>query len=98
MKRPVVLRRMAQSEFDEASNFYESRGQGLGDAMTDAVKKVLLEIGEQPNRYPIIQKQIREAIVADYPYAIYYRVERKQVIVLSVFHTSRDPQIWKRRS
>ena len=98
MKRPVVLRREAQSEFDDAANFYEERGEGLGTALTIAVKKVLNEISQQPNRYPIVQNKVREAPVLKFPFAVYYRIEAKRIVVIAVFHCSRDPQIWRDRA
>ena len=40
----------------------------------------------RPGRYP----ETRELIVADLPYLIVYGVDRDAVVILAVFHTSRD--------
>jgi plasmid stabilization system protein ParE len=59
---------------------------------------VLDRIAEQPDFYAQVFEDVREALVSGYPYAVYYRVEAGQVIVLAVFHTARDPSIWQNRT
>ena len=46
---------------------------------------------------PQVYQDVREAMVSGYPYSAYYREEPGQVVVLSVFHTARDPSIWQSR-
>lgn len=38
-----------------------------------------------------------EARVPRFPYCIYFGTEAARIVVYSVFHTSRDPDIWKSR-
>jgi plasmid stabilization system protein ParE len=98
MSTRVILRPLAQAEFDSAANWYEQRRAGLGAAFTSAVRKVMTTIAATPDRYPAVYQDVREAAVSRYPYAVYYRIESNQVIVLAVFHTSRDPDVWHSRS
>ena len=98
MSSPVIMRRLAQAEFDDAADWYENRRAGRGAAFTAAVRQILTAIGSQPDRYPEIYGDVREAPVSGFPYAIYYRSEPGQVTVLAVFHTSRDPADWQRRA
>ena len=37
-------------------------------------------------------------LVIGFPYCVYYREEPGRVLVLAVFHTSRDPTVWQSRS
>ena len=98
MRMPVILRRMAQAEFDEAADWYEQRRAGRGAAFTAAVRQVLSRIAAAPDGHPEIYADIREAMVPGYPYAVYYRFDARQVTVLAVFHTSRDPTGWQSRA
>jgi plasmid stabilization system protein ParE len=98
MSVPVILRRLARAEFDDAADWYEGRRAGRGAAFTAAVRQVLSAIGSQPEAYPEVRGDIREALVPGYPYAVYYRPESRQITVLAVFHTSRDPAEWHRRA
>ena len=98
MNPPVILRRIAQAEFDDAADWYEGQSPGQGMAFTAAVREVLVDLGSRPEGHPLIHGDVREALVARYPYAIYYRQGPGQVTVLAVFHTSRDPAEWQKRA
>jgi plasmid stabilization system protein ParE len=94
---PVVFRHGARNEFDAAADWYEQRRPGRGAKFTAAVQTVLDRIAEQPDFYPQVFEDVREALVKKYPYCVYYRVESNQVVILAVFHTARDPSTWQRR-
>jgi plasmid stabilization system protein ParE len=73
-------------------------GAGLGAAFTAAVQQVLDRVAAQPDFYPQVYGDVREALVPGFPYCIYYREESRRVLVLSVFHTARDPPVWQSRA
>ncbi|HYV40114.1 MAG TPA: type II toxin-antitoxin system RelE/ParE family toxin [Gemmataceae bacterium] len=97
MTLPLVFRAAAQHEFDEAALRYEAQRRGLGTDFVARVQQVLDEVGKQPNRYPIVLGNVREAPVARFPFCIYYRAKRDRIVILSVFHCSRDPAVWQAR-
>ncbi len=80
MSLSVIFRRVARNEFDDAADWYEQRLAGLGAAFTAAIQQTLDQIIAQPDFYPTVFRDVREALVSNYPYCIYYRDE-----------TSRDP-------
>lgn len=98
MTLPVVLRRAARAEFDAAGNWYEQQRTGLGALFTAAVQRVFDNIAQLPRLHAVVLRNIRKAVVPGFPYCVYYREKSKAVVVLSVFHTSRDPTIWQSRS
>jgi toxin ParE1/3/4 len=59
---------------------------------------VLERIATQPDFYAVAWNGVREALVPGFPYCVYYREEAGQVLVLAVFHSSRDPSIWQGRA
>jgi len=98
MTLPIIFRGAARVEFDDAADWYEQRQTGLGTAYTAAVQQVLDQITAQPALYPQVYGDVREALVSGFPFCVYYREEPGQIVVLSVFHTSRNPAIWQRRA
>lgn len=98
MSLPLTFLRIARVEFDNAANWYEERRAGLGAAFTASVDRVLDRIAQQPHFYAQAYEDVREALVPRYPYCVYYRVEGEHVVVLSVFHTARDPSVWQERA
>ncbi len=97
MSLPVVFRRLARTEFDDAADWYEQRRAGLGAAFPAAVQQVPDQIAAQPNFYAQVYQDVCEAMVFGFPYYIYYREEPGQIVILSVFHSARDPSIWQGR-
>lgn len=97
MSLPVVFRRLARAEFDDAADWYEKRRQGLGSEFTSAVEEVLERIATQPDLCASVHRDVREALVSGFPYCVYYRDEPTQVVILSVFHMARDPATWQSR-
>ena len=98
MTRKLVFRRVADAEFNEAALWYERQRDGLGLDLIEQVQNVIDRIAEDPLRYPIILRDIREAIVSRFPFAVYYHVKTDRIVILAVFHCSRDPSIWQSRN
>jgi plasmid stabilization system protein ParE len=96
MSMPIILRRAAQAEFDDAVDWYGQKNN-RGAAFALAVKKALEQVAANPFSYPEVFEDVREILVRKYPYVIYYRILSNTIVVISVFHTSRDPAIWQAR-
>lgn len=97
MSLPVIYRPVAREGYDRAFDWYENQQPRLGVDFEDEVEHVLATIAAQPKRYPVIHRDIQEAPVRRFPYCDYYRVRRGRLIILAVFHTSRDPAEWQSR-
>jgi toxin ParE1/3/4 len=98
MSLPLVFRPVAQAEFDEAAAWYEGQKPGLGSDFVAEVQQVLDTIANHPERYPMVFSDVREALASRFPYCVYYRVKPDRVVVIAVFHTSRDPSVWQKRT
>lgn len=97
MSKKFVFRRVADAEFVESAGWYEDQRLGLGQDFISEVQGVLDNIAANPHRYPVVFKDIREGLVSEFPYCVYYRVKADRIIVTAVFHTSRDPAVWQSR-
>lgn len=98
MSLPLAFRPVAQAEFDEAAAWYEEQQRGLGSDFVAEVQQVLDIIADHPERYPMVVSDVREALVSRFPYCVYYRAKTDRVVVIAVFHTSRDPSVWQKRA
>ena len=97
MTRPVFYRREAQLEFDEAYDWYEDRRAGLGTEFAAGVQQAIDRIVTNPERHGTVHSEIRCALVRRFPYGVYYWVEDERIVVLAIFHSSRDPKVWQSR-
>lgn len=97
MTKPVRLLPAARAEFDEAVDWYEQRGTGLGATFLARVRSAFDRISLDPQRHAAIHHDFRKILVPNFPYIVLYREDLDEILVISVFHTSRDPSIWRAR-
>lgn len=93
---PVRFRVEARQDYVTARDWYEEQA-GLGSDFEQCIEDKLLSIRENAELYPIVHRTLREALVRRFPYAIYFAVEEDAILVVSVFHSSRDPSVWQSR-
>lgn len=83
----------AQFELADAVDWYNEQKTNLGNEFGSAVSKKLKALENNPIRYPKIDRLHRQVSISRFPYCIVYLVleaERK-VIIISIFHHSRNP-------
>jgi plasmid stabilization system protein ParE len=98
MRLPVSFRTLARAEYDAAVAWYDQARAGLGSDFEAEVQAVLDTASATPDRYPFAEGDVREAPVSGFPYCVYYRVRSNRLVVLAVYHQSRDPLGWQGRS
>lgn len=88
-----ILSTRAQKEIHKAWDWYEDRQRGLGDRFVKEVLARIHLIEEYPDRYPSRTKSYKETPVPVFPFLILYRInkKKKQVRIVSIFHTSLNP-------
>jgi toxin ParE1/3/4 len=94
---PLRLLPEAKSEFDDAADWYEGRKAGLGVEFIAEIRKTLTMIASLPRIHAVVHGKARKATVRRFPYIVVYREEPDEIVVIAVFHTSRDPSVWKDR-
>lgn len=88
------LHPLAEQEYLEAYLWYEQQAR-LGEQFAKAVRERLQKIVSNPEQYSSKKSKYREVIVdKTFPYIIVYKVDNKQrnLTVISIFHTSRNPK------
>jgi len=98
MNKPVRFRNIAAFELEEARDWYEERHAGLGREFLTCVAAVVGAVSRHPQAASVVYKDVRRAITRRFPYAVFYIDEPDAVLVLAIFHVSRDPQVWKNRA
>lgn len=93
MDYTVIFITKAQTEFLDAAKWYDEQLDGLGDRFEFSVKVKINSIIKNPLIYPNKKSNFRECKIDDFPFLIVYQVvaQKKQIIISSIFHTSRWP-------
>jgi len=97
MKRGLVLRRVAAQEFDESIAWYDGERKGLGQEFRTAIEEYFQRITDNPEWFPKVRGGVRRAVVRRFPFVIHFLIEKQRIVILSVFHTSRNPDELKTR-
>ena len=93
-----VFRPAARAELLEARDWYEAKRRGLGSDLAASVDAAITRIGTHPALYPEVWPGLRRAVLLDFPYSVFYRVQPRAIEVVAVFHHRRDPQVWQARA
>jgi plasmid stabilization system protein ParE len=76
--------------------WYESKNVGLGEEFLRLFYTFANEISHEPMLYPRVYNEFRRRLMRRFPYAIYFRIEDRQIIIFGLFHSARDPRAIKR--
>ncbi|TSA31332.1 MAG: type II toxin-antitoxin system RelE/ParE family toxin [Verrucomicrobiaceae bacterium] len=87
----------ALSEIAEAAEYYEGRVRGLGGDFVDEVDAAISRIRQFPDAWGSLSENYRHCSLRRFPFAIIYtRDGAGEILVVSIFHKSREPLSWKR--
>ena len=98
MNRQVVFRPDSEAEIRDAHTWYENRRPGLGADFLLCIEEVLDKIRRGSGQYPIVHGEVRRALIRRFPYGLFYILEEGTIVILAVFHGSRDPMDWRSRT
>jgi plasmid stabilization system protein ParE len=94
----LIIAPEAAQDVDEAYGWYEIQRAGLGEEFLNCVDACVQAICRSPEMHSKVYQAYRRGLVRRFPYAIFYEYTSNVVTVYCVFHTSRDPEKWRRRS
>jgi len=93
----LIYRPAAGRDLDRVYSWYESKRKGLGEEFLAEVRAMADQILEHPEAFPILYRGTRRALVHRFPYSLFYRILGETIVVISCFHTSRNPALWRSR-
>ena len=97
MKYRLLIRRQAKSDLRHAGQWYEGQSPGLGREFVAEVEAALNRIVENPLQYQTVYREVRRAIPHKFPYGVFYRIERNDIVVFAIVYLHRDPTSWQDR-
>ncbi len=92
----LIVSRRAEREADEAYQGYEDQLPGLGADFLTALGAQLDLIAQSPLIYAEVVPGMRRALLAQFPYGIFFASRAELISILAVVHTSRNPHRWRR--
>jgi plasmid stabilization system protein ParE len=93
----LLIRSQAKRDLQRAAKYYEKRLPGLGSRFVAEVESVLNRIEHPPLLYQVVHRDVRRAIASKFPYGIFYRIDRDNIVVFAIVHLHRDVDAWRDR-
>jgi plasmid stabilization system protein ParE len=94
MKKIVRFLHPAELEMLDAARYYELQAPGLGEDFLNKIEQAVKDISEDPEKWPIIHIQIRRRLIHRFPYALLYRIDPDEVLIIATMHLHRHPEYW----
>ena len=94
----VVVRASAAADIEDACGWYRRQRDSLGAEFLAEVRETMQRVLEQPVAYPVLWRDLRRIRLRRFPYAIFYRIYPKHIVVVACLHGRRDPGRWKSRA
>ena len=97
MSRLLVVEPEAEAEIFDTAEWYEQRNPAARAGFLDAINQALVLIADHPEQYQTVYREARRAVLDGFPYALFYKVSDREIIIISCFHSSRNPKVWRDR-
>jgi toxin ParE1/3/4 len=97
MSQRVLIEPEAEADLRDAFIWYEEQRQGLGDDFMLCFEAAVEVIGEHPHFFPRVTANARRMLMPRFPYSIVFVERSELILVLAVFHASRDPKRLRKR-
>jgi toxin ParE1/3/4 len=85
----------ALQEYAESVQFFAQ--QDRHQDFINTIEKAIFRIVAAPERWSIIQGQIRRYLTPKFSYAILYRVYSDRIVIVAIASCRRDPSFWQDR-
>ena len=81
----------------EAQQWYALQRADLDLEFMECIDDALSRVVRNPQLYPIVYRTLRRVVVRRFPFAVFYEATADEIQVVAVFHSRRDPEMWKSR-
>ena len=97
MTYSLFVRKSAKADVRKAARWYELQCPGLGRDFVNQVDTTLNRLTGNLQQYQVLYREVRRAIIHQFPYGVYYRIEADRIIVFCVTDLRQEPSTWKSR-
>lgn len=97
MNRVLAIRPEAEAELELAFHWYQTRRAGLGIEFLLCIDDAIDRVRRDPESFPPVFRNVRLIPVSRFPFVVYFVADPDKITIVSFFHGSRDPAIWKAR-
>ncbi|WP_395051680.1 type II toxin-antitoxin system RelE/ParE family toxin [Flavobacterium sp.] len=97
MDYKLTLLPLAKKDLEEIATWYENIKHNLGKRFLNSIKEEIKNRRTKPLLYQIRYDKTRVALIETFPYLIHFEVNKKEIVIKAIIHTSRNTKVWKNR-
>jgi plasmid stabilization system protein ParE len=97
MDYKLTILPLAKIDLKEIASWYEIINKNLGRHFLKSVKDEIKILRVKPLLYQIRYDGTRVALIQTFPYLIHFEIDKKEILIKAIIHTSRNTKIWKNR-
>jgi plasmid stabilization system protein ParE len=97
MNVKIIYRPQVVTDLAEAAIWYKGRRPGLEAEFLADFEQTLAAIERNPLQYQTVERDLRRAMMRDFPYGIFYAVREDHLLVVACLHSRRNPATWRER-
>jgi toxin ParE2 len=87
----------AKRELEDATVYYDTISEALGDSFIDEFQRALSLIRRLPQAFTEFSVSTRQCQLKRFPYLIVYRLQESEIEIVTVMHMAREPKYWTER-
>ena len=89
----VRLLRGVYSDLAAAVEWYNSEaGAEIANRFLDTFDNALLQVERYPESFKLVSREFRRVLLRPFPYALFFRMDREEIIVVLLRHPARSPE------
>jgi plasmid stabilization system protein ParE len=88
----LIIKPLAIEMAKDAYEWYNEQQPGLGDLFLNELENCYDKLELWPTAYNKVKRNYRQLVFHTFPYVIVFEIIKKDVVIYSVFHTSRNPK------
>jgi toxin ParE1/3/4 len=87
----------ANVELEDAIKYYDHQLPGLGFRFFQEISSAIERIKLIPEAWTKMGEHTRRCSVKGFPYAIFYVIEKEEILIMAIAHLHRNPENYKDR-
>ena len=97
MDYKLTILPLAKIDLEEIASWYENINKNLGKRFLKSVKDEIKIVRVKPHLYQIRYDETRVALIQTFPYLIHFEIDKMEILIKAIIHTSRNTKVWKNR-
>ena len=97
MQYRLLITPDAVADIENARSWFDDQREDLGVEFLIAIRKAISSIQKMPGRYKFVKGGCQRALVRRFRYVVIFKRDGNSLVVIAVYHSSRDEDFWKTR-